>query len=206
MILVARGGGSIEDLWAFNDERVAYAIVASAAPVITGIGHETDFTIADFAADLRAPTPTAAAELATPDRADLLASIHELASSLSREFAAVVGRHRWELNERQHRLRLYSPLGQIRGDRQRLDELSHASAQTMLHCLELSRARLDGAQTHLGALNSLAILQRGYALVTRSTDGRVVRSASQVQAGERVQIRLADGTLGAEVVETSNGG
>ncbi|HWQ82990.1 MAG TPA: exodeoxyribonuclease VII large subunit, partial [Anaerolineales bacterium] len=123
IILLARGGGSIEDLWAFNDERVVRAVVASPAPVICGVGHETDFTLADFAADLRAPTPTAAAELATPNRIDLLAGLAEIENQLQRNLRVLLSDWRWQLNHTRSRLAGLSPQTRLRSDRQRIDSL-----------------------------------------------------------------------------------
>lgn len=153
VILLARGGGSIEDLWAFNDEGVARAIVASRAPVISGVGHETDFTIADFAADLRAPTPTAAAELATPHQADLRQAIRDLLLRLERDAAARLALPRWQLNELDRRLLMASPAAQLRTDRQRLDELLHGSQVAVLHSLRLQRERLFGLKQRLEGLS-----------------------------------------------------
>lgn len=198
VILLARGGGSIEDLWAFNDEGVARAIVASAAPVITGIGHETDFTVADFAADLRAPTPTAAAELATPHRDDLQADLRTLTGRLDRVTQSASARRRWTLNALQNRLRLTSPLARVRSGRQRLDDLSRRLDVASSHRSKLQRARLSGLEQRLAALNPLAILERGYAMVTRR-DGELVRRVGQVQAGDPLTVRVSDGEFGARV-------
>ncbi len=200
VILVARGGGSIEDLWAFNDERVARAIVASQAPIITGVGHETDFTIADFAADLRAPTPTAAAELAVPNREDLRASLADLALGLNRTIQAVISSQRWELSSLQNRLQLRSPQTQLRTDRQRLDDLSHRAGLGVLHSLQLRRARLAGLQQRLAALSPLAVLGRGYAVVSH-VDGQVVHSIIQVQPDDRLNIRVSDGQFTARATK-----
>jgi exodeoxyribonuclease VII large subunit len=198
VILLARGGGSIEDLWAFNDERVARAIAASTAPVITGVGHETDFTIADFTADLRAPTPTAAAELATPNRADLLPMIAELGSRLERALLSELGALRSELAGVKSGLSLYSPRNTIRNDRQRLDELSRRAITALTHSIALQRVQVDGWERRLQALNPLSVLERGYAVVTRP-DGELVASASQVTAGDAIHVRLSDGAFGARV-------
>jgi exodeoxyribonuclease VII large subunit len=198
VIILARGGGSIEDLWAFNDESVARAIVASEAPVITGVGHETDFTIADFASDLRAPTPTAAAEMATPNRLDLLASLDELAQRLDRAVQAMLDARRWSLNERANRLRLYSPAARLRGDRQRIDELARRTGTALAHRLLLSRTRLAGLEQRLDSLNPMAVLGRGFAVVSRS-DGSVVRSVAQVSSGDALDVRVTDGSFAARV-------
>ena len=137
VILLARGGGSLEDLWAFNDERVVRAIVASQAPVITGVGHETDFTLADFAADFRAPTPTGAAVLATPDKVDLAASLATLAGRLNSAFQAVFEDRQARLDELERRLRRASPLWQIQNGRQRLDDLSTRARLALSHRQQL---------------------------------------------------------------------
>jgi exodeoxyribonuclease VII large subunit len=201
VILLARGGGSIEDLWAFNDEGVARAIVASPAPVITGVGHEIDFTIADFAADLRAPTPTAAAELATPNQADLRVDREELLRRLRRSIAACLETFRAGLEAETARLQARSPLSRIRRDRQRLDDLSRRAGMALSHQLDLRRARLEGQSLRLSALNPQAIFRRGYALVTQS-GGRVVRSVGQVASGEALDVRVSDGTFGVRVQDS----
>lgn len=198
VILLARGGGSIEDLRAFNDESVARAIVDSQAPVITGVGHETDFTIADFAADLRAATPTAAAELATPDQADLRQALSALSADNLRAMQLLLQTRRTEL-ERSHSLLLSrSPLGRVRRDRQRLDELNLRGSIALMHTLEIDRARLAGLDLRLRALNPQAILERGFSIVTH-LDGRIVRSVQQVQPEDDLQVRVSDGEFGARV-------
>jgi exodeoxyribonuclease VII large subunit len=201
VILLARGGGSIEDLWAFNDERVARAIVASQTPVITGVGHETDFTIADFAADLRAPTPTAAAELATPDQADLRLGLEEARKRIDRSVMSVLQTLERQLVALRHLLNLSTPLARIRRDRQRLDELSRRSQVFLIHALQMRAARLAGLEQRLAALNPEAILQRGYALV-RQPDGRLVRSIHQANPGENLDVRVSDGNFAVRVLES----
>jgi exodeoxyribonuclease VII large subunit len=200
VILLARGGGSIEDLWAFNDERLVRAVTASQAPVITGVGHETDFTLVDFAADLRAPTPTAAAELATPiSRADLAAGLAGLSSRLGAVLSALVEMHRRQVESLAARLRLVSPLRRVQTDRQRLDETSGRIGRAVSHRLEISHERLHGLRERLLALNPLAVLARGFAVVTRPADGSIVRQAARVQTGDSLCVRVADGEFGATV-------
>ena len=198
VILVARGGGSIEDLWAFNDEGVARAIAASAAPVISGVGHETDFTIADFVADLRAPTPTAAAELAVPDRVDLQANILELEGRLARAALGQTQSLRWSLSHLASRLQRYSPESRIRSDRQRLDELAHRADTALNHRMMLQKTRLIALEQRLKSLNPLAVLNRGFAVVSKP-DGTLVRRVQQVQPGDKLNIRVSDGEFGAQV-------
>jgi exodeoxyribonuclease VII large subunit len=198
VILIARGGGSIEDLWAFNDEDVARAIIKSEAPVISGVGHETDFTIADFVADLRAPTPTAAAELATPDRTDLMAILNDQYPRLVRAALGQFAAKRYDLKELQSLLQSYTPLTRILNDRQRLDELIHRTERALSGQLQLQGSQLSGLYHRLEALNPVAILKRGYAVVS-DPDGTIIRSTKQVHQGDQVTIRVSDGDFSANV-------
>ncbi len=203
VILLARGGGSIEDMMAFNDEQVARAIANSPTPIITGIGHETDFTIADFAADLRAPTPTAAAELATPNQADLRLSLHELNRDIQQStMDYLLDQHRW-LEGLQNRLRLRTPLAQIHRGRQRLDELISRAGKSLGHTTQLNRARLIGLELRLNALNPQAVLERGYAIVTQ-VDGNLVRSVKQVHPKDDLHVQVSDGKFGVRVQESEH--
>ena len=201
VILVARGGGSLEDLWAFNDERVARAIAASAAPVISGVGHETDFTIADFAADLRAPTPTAAAELSTPDQADLRVSLSEELAQLGKALALTVGNQRWRLAEQHNRLQRFSPLNQIRSSRQYVDDLARRASRAVSHSLSMQAVRLTGLSTRLVSLSPLSILKRGYAVISSADSGEIVSSTHQVTPGSALQVQVKDGKFGVSVTE-----
>jgi exodeoxyribonuclease VII large subunit len=198
VILLARGGGSIEDLWAFNDERVARAIAASNAPVISGVGHETDFTIADFVSDLRAPTPTAAAELATPNRADLLEGLDELKERASRAMQSSLNEQSWRLRRLENNLILRSPLGRVRSDRQRLDDWTRRSATAFAHWLQLQRARQFGLEQRLISLYPNAVLRRGYAVVTQP-DGSLVSSTRQVAPGDDLSVHVQDGQFPVRV-------
>lgn len=194
VILLVRGGGSIEDLWAFNDEQVARAIAASGTPVITGIGHETDFTIADFVSDLRAATPTASAELATPDRLELMASLDELIQRSGRAFSASLTSRRFQLQHTTQGLRLYSPISRIQSDRQRLDEQIYRMKLHLEHQIKLSKSQLAGLSDRLETVNPEAVLKRGYAIVSRM-NGDVIHSTTQVSPGERLSVRVTDGVF-----------
>ncbi len=204
VIILGRGGGSIEDLWAFNDESVARAIVRSTAPVITGVGHETDFTIADFAADLRAPTPTAAAELATPDRIELMVSIHESKQRLDRWMQSVMITYRREIKELENALRLNSPQRKMRNDRQRIDELQHRAQIAIKHSLKIHRERLVGARQRLSSLNPISILERGFSVVTHA-DGRIIRRVEQAKPGDPINILVSNGDFDAQVTKSDSG-
>lgn len=203
-LILARGGGSIEELWAFNDERVARAIVASAVPVITGVGHETDFTIADFAADLRAPTPTGAATLATPDRRELSATVRALAASAQALMTARLAASRSDVDVLAYRLGRQAPTLRIARDRQRVDDLGRRGALATAVRLRSARERLESHRLRLAALDPTAVLSRGYAIVTMP-DGAVVSSTAQVSPGDALTVRVADGTFGA-VAQTIDDG
>lgn len=200
VILLARGGGSIEDLWAFNDENVVRAVFNSKAPVITGVGHETDFTLVDFAADLRAPTPTAAAELATPiTMADLLVRLSEMQQYLTQGILALVETRQESFGWLKGRLIQTSPMRQIQSEQQHLDEISHRMLSAQANIFVLAATRLTGLESRLQALNPLAVLQRGYAIITRKKDGLMITEVSHVHPGDDVSVRVRDGEFGARV-------
>jgi exodeoxyribonuclease VII large subunit len=192
VILVARGGGSIEDLWAFNDERVVRAVAASKTPVISGVGHETDFSLCDFAADLRAPTPTAAAELATQiTLLDLAVYVRDAESRLTSLTLNLLSAQRGDLSTLAASLRYSSPERRLRSERQRADDLARRALSALHHHTRLQLARVDGMARRLEALSPLAVLARGYAVVTRKNDGRVISHVAEADAEMRV--RVTDG-------------
>ena len=196
VIILARGGGSLEDLWCFNDEAVARAIAASPVPVISGVGHETDFTIADFAADLRAPTPSAAAELVTPDGQQVAAEVESRAERMGQALLRLVDDKRSALAQQQGRLRGLSPQARLRGAQQHLDDLQARAAAALGYRVSLRRARWRGLDQALNNVSPLAVLARGYAVVTLA-DGTVVRRAAQVAAGDALRVRVSEGEFGA---------
>ena len=198
LILLVRGGGSAEDLWAFNDEGVARAIAASQAPVVVGVGHETDVIIADFVADVRAPTPSAAAEVATPDRENLANELAETRNILEDEFRNYLRELRREYKDRQAALLMTSPRAQVANARQRVDEALYRATAAIRHGVDLRRAAVGGLAQTLRAVGPSAVLARGYAVVTRVDDGAVVRSIGQVESGDELNVRVSDGTFGAE--------
>ncbi len=199
VIIVARGGGSFEDLFCFNDERVARAIAASRVPVVSGVGHETDFTLADFCADRRAPTPTAAAQFCTPDQNELRASLILDERRLNQALRARLSETRSRVARAVRDLERASPAAQIATRRQQVDELSRAASEQLRQRLTLERARLHGAQRQLEALNPQATLERGYAIVRKEPAGGVVTSVGQVQAGDAIRVRVKDGEFDATV-------
>ncbi len=197
VILLVRGGGSLEDLSAFNSETVARAIAASAAPVVTGVGHETDFTIADFVADLRAPTPSAAAELATPDRQEMIRGVGRARRALERGLAQAIGDRRRSLELSRGRLGAVSPRSRLSGAVQRLDELGLRMRRAVRAGLELRRSRSRGLHSTLQAVGPMSVLARGYAVVTRTGSGAVVRSVGEVRPGDGLRVRVHDGSFPA---------
>lgn len=199
-IIVARGGGSIEDLWAFNDERVARAIFAAQHPIITGVGHETDFTIADFVADQRAPTPSAAAELATPDIEEIRPLLQGYAAMLRADLDDLIRQKRWQVQTLARALTHLSPQARLDNTRQRLDVTSARLDRALTSQLVHVRNRLAVAEVGLTAVSPLATLSRGYAIV-RHPDGRLVRAAAEVAAGDGLTIQVADGQFTVEVSE-----
>ncbi|MEZ4642270.1 MAG: exodeoxyribonuclease VII large subunit [Chloroflexota bacterium] len=200
-LIIARGGGSLEDLWAFNDERVVRAVFAAQHPVISGVGHEVDFTITDFVADLRAPTPSAAAELATPD----IAEIRPLVTALQNELVAVMtdelAAKRSEVQTLLRHLGHLSPRSRLDSHRQRLDMLHGRFLQTMARKLEREQNRLALLQAQLAAVGPLATLARGYAIV-RDENGRIVRRADQVTGGDELTVQVQDGQFAVTVQQS----
>jgi exodeoxyribonuclease VII large subunit len=192
VIIIARGGGSIEDLWAFNDERVVRAVASSPVPVICGVGHETDFTLSDFAADLRAPTPTAAAELATQITIqDLTATVSNLKSLILTHTLNVISSKKSVLFSIVAQLRYISPDRRIQSERQRVDDLARRALSALVHNFQLQKKHIQGTQSRLEALSPLAVLARGYAVVTRKDDGSVVSRVAQ--ASDVMNVRVSDG-------------
>ncbi|MDQ6695330.1 MAG: exodeoxyribonuclease VII large subunit [Chloroflexota bacterium] len=198
-IIVARGGGSIEELWAFNEEIVARAIYASKVPIISGVGHETDYTIADYVADLRAPTPSAAAELATPNIDDLLATVDYLKRMLASDMRGRLAVAWDEVESERAQLQRLSPIWQVSNDRQRLDSLRAGLSTNLNHRLDIQSERIKSARQRLDALSPLQILKRGYAIVRDLETDTVISSVSDAQAGHLLEIRVNDGAFGAIV-------
>jgi len=199
VIIVARGGGSIEELWAFNEEIVARAIARSRIPVISGVGHETDVTIADFVADLRASTPTAAATAAVPNLADWRAALQERRQELALLLDDFLLRYREDLERAERELARQSPRSRLERLQQQLDGISETLQSEMQHTLVVQRERLKGTALRLHSLSPLLTLARGFAVVRRAEDQRLVTSIQQVQLGERLDIQVADGRISARV-------
>ncbi|HUQ74379.1 MAG TPA: exodeoxyribonuclease VII large subunit [Burkholderiales bacterium] len=201
VLLLVRGGGSIEDLWQFNEESVARAIRASRIPVVVGVGHESDFTIADFAADRRAPTPTAAAELATPSRDEMLARLAECGRCLSREMRRRLQYAMQALDGAARRL--VHPAERLRNAQVSVVQLRARLALAFGNRVHRCMAAIERLQASLGGLDPTAVLARGYS-ITRTADGAVLRDASQAREGERMSTTLARGRIESQVLKKEN--
>ncbi|ODA39201.1 Exodeoxyribonuclease VII large subunit [Desulfosporosinus sp. BG] len=200
VIIVGRGGGSLEELWAFNTEVVARAIVASVIPVISAVGHETDVTISDYVADLRAPTPSAAAELAVPVLLDLQSQVTQLRIRLQNAMGALIERKRQCLVGIANKGPLKDPFWRIDQNRQRLDNLQIRLQEGMTRFVIDKNGILNLLAAKLDLLSPLAILGRGYSL-TYDAEGLLLRSASQVELHDQIRIRLGEGNVRCEVLE-----
>ncbi len=244
IIILCRGGGSIEDLWPFNEEKTAWAIFESRLPVVSAVGHEVDFTIADFVADHRSPTPTAAARDVLPDRTGLRQRIDSISdrlkvvitgkidalrrqvryeqhrlgepTSLLRHFrlvldnseliltaaiTAIIHRHQEKLSRLEAKLEINNPARQLAQRRQSVDELGEKITLFMSMLHERKRRQFETTAVLLDAVSPLAVLARGYAIASRNSDGEVIRSVVQTHTGDRLRIRLHEGSLISEVVE-----
>jgi len=200
LIILARGGGSIEDLWAFNDEGVARAIFASRYPVISGVGHETDFTIADFVADLRAPTPTGAAELATPiTKEELRAALQGAEAQLTELINQQLEDLKQALQLAQSELRRSSPRLRILNNIQRLDELQGRLERAIQQQLQRKQNNLANASDRLASLNPQAVLKRGYAIITDQATGQIISHTRQAVPWQPVWLQVQDGSIPAQI-------
>ena len=202
MIIVARGGGSLEDLWPFNEESVARAVFASATPVVSAIGHETDFTICDMVADVRAPTPSAAAELAVPDRQDMLARIAGAAQVIENTVEGRIVRARDDADILASRVERSVP--ELDGQRLRIDDLLHSAQTALTHGVELSRVRIAGLESALMPLSPENTLRRGYAIVSARSSNGILTDNRDLSAGDILDITLHRGKITASVESKSS--
>jgi exodeoxyribonuclease VII large subunit len=198
VLIVGRGGGSLEDLWPFNEERVARALYDSRIPVISAVGHEIDFTIADFVADLRAPTPSAAAEMAVPNREDLYERLTSIRQRLNRQLTTRLHMASEQLNSLRNRYSFRRPLDRIRQERQRLDDLSVRMSRSLTVHLERNRQRVESAQQRLAALNPGSVLKRGYCICLDEQE-KSLSAVDMLNPDQTVTIQFYRGAVGAQI-------
>ena len=202
VIIIGRGGGSIEDLWAFNDENVVRAIANSKIPVISAVGHETDFTLCDFAADCRAPTPSAAAELAVPDKTELKVRVDDSFSSLESAFMHFFRVKKSQTDNLSKRLRLASPITRLENEKKAIALKCRLLDRLMLEKLRSDNDRLRIAVGKLEAMNPLSVLSRGFSVAKRE-DGSLISSVENVSVGDKIKLVLSDGEAGAQILHTT---
>lgn len=200
VLIVGRGGGSIEDLWSFNEEIVARAIYNSEIPIVSAVGHEIDFTISDFVADLRAPTPSAAAELVVPSQIELAEKFNNVYRRLYQQAMGLLERRRIQLESYKERPAFKNPVRIIDDERMYLDNLSHMFENAYKNALTKKSQRLSESIAKLDGLSPLGTLSRGYS-VAKDEKGDIIRSVKQIKSGDRVSVKVADGSFNAEVVD-----
>ncbi len=200
LLILGRGGGSLEDLWPFNEESVARAVYAFPLPVISAVGHETDFTITDFVADLRAPTPSAAAEIAVPKREELIFQIQTLENRLKRAVKQTIDSYRLHLSHLSRRI--ISPAQKVEAARKQLQKLLEQIVQTFAHCRERQRSKFSVLAEKLHTLSPLQVLGRGYS-ITSLPSGEIIRSALKLSPGTKIATRFNDGVVSSEVLSQS---
>lgn len=203
LLIVGRGGGSIEDLWAFNDERVAHAIYDSEIPVISAVGHEPDVTISDFVADLRAATPSNAAELGVPDQDALRQNLDSMSAAMTTALTRQLKAARQHLNMLAASPALQSPTGYLDQKQKSLELLQNRLISAETRTVDRKKQQFIALTSKLDAMSPLKVLTRGYALV-RTAEGEVLRSVRQVEPGDRIVVSLSDGALTAAVTEKEN--
>ena len=205
LLIVGRGGGSIEDLWAFNDERVAYAIYESRIPIISAVGHEPDVTISDFVADLRAATPSNAAELAVPDQEALLQQLDSMNAAMATAMGRQLKAARQHLDVLSGSPALRSPTGYLDQRRKNLELLKNRMISAENQTIFRNNQRFIALTAKLDAMSPLKVLTRGYA-VAENDRGEILRSVKQAKAGEKITVSLSDGSLTARVLEVKENG
>lgn len=199
VLIVGRGGGSIEDLWAFNEEIVARAIFASRIPIVSAVGHETDYTIADFVADVRAPTPSAAAEMVVSRKDQLRQRVDELVGRMLGFLRLRLQGNLSLLSQMKGKLHAFGPQATLRLQKSRLDALEERLNRSVEGDLRKKRELLQVAMGKLGAMNPLAVLERGYSLCTDLSTRRILRDADEVEIGDEVWVRLCRGRILCEI-------
>ncbi len=202
VIIIGRGGGSIEDLWAFNDEALVRAVAASEIPVISAVGHQTDFTLCDFAADLRAPTPSAAAEIAVPDISALRSAVSQIEAKTANSMQMYLKRRFDNVSLLERVISLNSPSSRLENSKLGLIHLGTRIENSMLGAMSASRGKLAELSAKLEGMNPLSVLSRGYSAI-RDGDGKMIHSISQINVGDSISVVMSDGEAKATVNELS---
>jgi len=205
VIIVARGGGSVEELWAFNEEIVARSIYNSKIPVISAVGHETDYTIADFVADVRAPTPSAAAEIVMPEKAVVKDRINALNSRLVNSLLKNLSKNRMRFDNARYSIAFRQPFNRIYQERMKLDLLNKSLLRGLKDGMKRNSAKLSTLAVKLDALSPLSIMSRGYSIVTTVEKGRLIKSVKDVAKGDKIQVSVSDGKINCTVVNVAEG-
>lgn len=200
VLIVGRGGGSIEDLWSFNDERVARAAYKSEIPIVSAVGHEIDFTILDFVADLRAPTPSAAAELVVPSQNELAEKFENVYKTMYRQSMRIIEKKRLQTDKCKDRAIFKNPLRNLDTERQYLDSLVQMLERNSAALISAKKQMAAETIAKLDALSPLGTLSRGYSFA-KDDSGRVIKSVSQVGKGDKLTVRVSDGEFNAEVID-----
>lgn len=198
VIILGRGGGSIEDLWAFNEEVVARQIYVTKKPIVSAVGHEIDFTISDFVSDLRAPTPTGAAELVVPSKLEILRYLSDYKSRIISVINTKLANYNEILNKYKNNYILNNPMNMYLGEEQKLDNLIEKLNRNILYDLERKQIKLDNLKTKLELLNPLNILNKGYSVTT--IDGKIVKSINEVPKGSIINTKVSDGIIESKVI------
>jgi exodeoxyribonuclease VII large subunit len=203
VIIIGRGGGSAEDLWCFNDENLAYAVYNCKTPIISAVGHETDFTICDFVADLRAPTPSAAAELAVPDKMELKGELLSLKQLLFNSVKGTINNERANIRAIEQKEVLRNPIVRINENRKDLVYISERIENLTANAVNLNKNKLGTLAEKLNALSPLGVVARGYSLVENK--GKIVKSVADVSIEDEISMKLSDGSVVAKVLRINEG-
>jgi exodeoxyribonuclease VII large subunit len=198
VIIIGRGGGSAEDLWAFNDEALVRAVAAARTPIISAVGHETDTTLCDYAADMRAPTPSAAAEQAVPDRMALMQSIDEKGDRLDRAVERIFGTYRARIDANARHLSSLSPDAKLSAMKQKIASCHGMIESRMNSLFEKKRLAFSGAVARLEDVNPLAVIRRGYGMAMDG-DGKVVTTVDKIEVGDKLSVLVGDGVINTRV-------
>jgi exodeoxyribonuclease VII large subunit len=205
VIIIGRGGGSLEELWAFNEEIVARAIFDSRIPIISAVGHETDFTIADFVADVRAPTPSTAAEMVVPDKRELIRHLDSMRIRMEQRMMMILESHRSRSMNIKQSIAFRKPKEIIYQERQRMDEFMKKLSTSIMHQTEIKKERLHALSGKLDALSPLKILGRGYIIALKLPEEDIVRSVEDINVGNRMKMLISDGEIICNVEDKKAG-